>query len=203
MLTVGITGGIGSGKSTVCKVFRVLGIPVFQADNVARKLQDEDIEIKNELMVLFGTDIYFENGLLNRRKLAQIIFSNQKDLNSVNKLIHPAVRQKFENWKEQMSEFPYLLYEAAILFETGNSQNFDYNILVVTDEKERMERVMKRDKLSSEAILQRMHNQMKDSDKMKFADFIIENNDNQLILPEVLKLDQLLKSYSHVWKMDR
>lgn len=203
MLTVGITGGIGSGKSTVCKVFRVLEIPVFQADNVARKLQDEDIEIKNELMVLFGTDIYFENGLLNRRKLAQIIFSNQKDLNSVNKLIHPAVRQKFENWKEQMSEFPYLLYEAAILFETGNSQNFDYNILVVTDEKERMERVMKRDKLSSEAILQRMHNQMKDSDKMKFADFIIENNDNQLILPEVLKLDQLLKSYSHVWKMDR
>jgi dephospho-CoA kinase len=195
MLTVGITGGIGSGKSTVCRVFSVLGIPVFQADNVARKLQDEDLRIKNELMVLFGNEIYFENGLLNRKKLAQIIFNNKKDLESVNKLIHPAVRLEFENWKKQMSEFPYILYEAAILFETGNSYNFDFNILVVADEKERIERVMKRDKVTAEAILQRMNNQMKDSDKMKLANFIIENNDNQLVIPKILKLDQLLKSY--------
>jgi dephospho-CoA kinase len=203
MLTIGITGGIGSGKSTVCRVFRVLGAPVFQADLVARKLQDEDPEIRDRLIELFGPEIYPENGLLNRKKLAEIIFNNQLLLEKVNNLIHPAVHREFKKWKEQMFKFPYLLYEAAILFETGNFRSFDYTILVVADQKERIERVMKRDNLSAEAILQRMNNQMKDADKIILADFIIENNDNQLIIPQVLKLDQFLKSNSHVWKMDR
>lgn len=203
MLTIGITGGIGSGKSTVCRIFRVLGAPVFQADLVARKLQDEDPEIRGRLMELFDPEIYTENGLLNRKKLAEIIFNNHLLLEEVNKLIHPAVHREFKKWKEQMFKFPYVLYEAAILFETGNFRSFDYTILVVADQQERIERVMKRDNLSSEAILQRMNNQMKDAEKIILADFIIENNDNQLIMPQVLKLDQFLKSNSHVWKMDR
>jgi len=203
MLTIGITGGIGSGKSTVCRVFRVLGAPVFQADLVARRLQDEDPEIRDRLIELFGPEIYAENGLLNRKKLAEIIFKDQLLLDQVNNLVHPAVHREFKKWKEQMFKFPYLLYEAAILFETGNFRSFDYTILVVADQKERIERVMKRDNLSAEAILQRMNNQMKDADKIILADFIIENNDNQLIISQVLKLDQFLKSNSHVWKMDR
>lgn len=194
MLTVGITGGIGSGKSTVCKVFRVLGIPVFQADNVARRLQDEDAYIRSKLIEYFGPDIYTENNLLNRKKLAGIIFNSPADLERVNHLIHPAVHNEFENWKAKMSCYPYLLYEAAILFETGSASRFDYTILVVTDEKERLQRVMKRDNLSSEAILQRMRNQMQDSEKMKLASYIIRNNDNQLIIPQILVLDQLFKS---------
>ena len=203
MLTIGITGGIGSGKSTVCRVFRVLGAPVFQADLVARKLQDEDPEIRGRLIGLFGPEIYTENGLLNRKKLAEIIFNDQLLLEKVNKLIHPAVHRELKKWKEQMFKFPYVLYEAAILFETGNFRSFDYTILVVADQKERIERVMKRDNLSAEAVLRRMNNQMKDADKIILADFIIENNDNQLIIPQILKLDQFLKSNSHVWKMDR
>ncbi|MEI7422742.1 MAG: dephospho-CoA kinase [Prolixibacteraceae bacterium] len=194
MLTIGITGGIGSGKSTVCRVFRVLGIPVFQADNVARRLQDEDANIRSKLIAYFGPDIYTENNLLNRKKLAGIIFNSPVDLERVNHLIHPAVHKEFENWKAKMTCYPYVLYEAAILFETGSASRFDYTILVVTDEKERLQRVMKRDNLSSEAILQRMRNQMQDSEKIKLASHIIKNNDNQLIIPQILVLDQFFKS---------
>ena len=203
MLTVGITGGIGSGKSTVCRVFSVLGVPVFQADNVARRLQDEDLQIKSSLIELFGPNIYAENGLLNRRKLAHIVFSNPDYLMQVNGLVHPAVHREFEHWKGLKSGFPYVLYEAAILFETGRASKFDYTILVIAEEKERLERVLKMDNLSAEAILQRIRNQMSDKEKIELADFVIKNNDNQLIIPEILKLDQFLKSNSHVWKMDR
>ena len=194
MLTVGITGGIGSGKTTVCRVFKVLGIPVFQADIVARRLQDEDAEIRNKLIGYFGPDIYTDNNVLNRKKLAGIIFNSPADLERVNHLIHPAVHKEFQKWKEKMTCYPYLLYEAAILFETGSASKFDYTILVVTDEKERLQRVMKRDNLSTEAILQRMRNQMQDSEKMQLASHIIKNNDNQLIIPQILILDQFFKS---------
>jgi dephospho-CoA kinase len=203
MLTIGITGGIGSGKTTVCKVFRVLGIPVFQADMVAGKLQNEDPQIKKSLADLFGADIYADDGLLNRKKLAGIIFNDRKLLEKINNIIHPAVHQEFNKWKAQYENFPYVLYEAAIIFETGSFRNFDRTILVVTAENERIQRVIKRDHTTAEAIIQRMQNQFSDAEKMKMADFIIENNDNQLVIPQILKLDQLLKSNSHVWKMDR
>lgn len=203
MLTIGITGGIGSGKTTVCKVFKVLGIPVFQADMVAGKLQNEDPQIKKSLKALFGADIYAEDGLLNRRKLAGIIFNDRKLLEKINNIIHPAVHQEFNKWKAQFKNFPYVLYEAAIVFETGSFRKFDRTILVVAAEKERIERVMKRDHTTAEAIIQRMHNQFPDAKKMKMADFIIENNDNQLVIPQILELDQFLKSNSHVWKIAR
>jgi dephospho-CoA kinase len=203
MLTVGITGGIGSGKSTVCKVFRVLGIPVFQADIVARKLQNEDPQIKKKLIELFGTEIYLSGGSLNRKKLAKIIFNNREFLDKVNNLIHPAVRQKFDLWKAAQRNTSYVLYEAAIIFESGSSHNFDYTILVIANENERIERVMKRDQLSLSSIQQRIHNQMSDTEKKGLADFVLENNDDQMIIPQIIKLDQILKSNSHVWKMDR
>ena len=203
MLTVGITGGIGSGKSTVCKVFSVLGIPVFQADAVAARLQNQDPVVKKGLIGLFGSQIYQEDGLLNRKKLAGIIFNDKLLLEEINKIIHPAVHKEFNRWKaEKENQFPYALYEAAILFETGSFRNFDFTILVIAEEKERIDRVMKRDLSTADAVKKRMNNQLKDSEKLKLADFIIENNDNQQIIPQILKLDQILKAKSHVRKMD-
>ncbi|MCK9411277.1 MAG: dephospho-CoA kinase [Prolixibacteraceae bacterium] len=203
MLKVGITGGIGSGKSTVCRVFSVLGIPVFHADLQAGRLQNEDPGIVKELKGLFGLEIYSAEGLLNRRMLASIVFNNRALLGKLNGIIHPAVHREFEIWSAGFSDFPYIIYEAAILFETGNFRNFDYTILVIADEQERIQRVSKRDNSRAEEVIQRMSNQMTDKEKIKMADFIIENNDNQLIISQVLKLDQLLRSKSHVWKMDR
>jgi len=203
MLKVGITGGIGSGKSTVCRVFSVLGIPVFQADVEAGRLQNEDPKIGSELIGIFGAEIYSEEGLLNRKKLASIVFNDRELLEKLNCIIHPAVHREFEKWSTRNSNFPYVIYEAAILFETGNFRNFDFTILVVADEQERIERVSKRDHSKPEEVLQRMNNQLMDKEKIKMADFVIENNDNQLIISQILKLDQLLKSKSHVWKMDR
>lgn len=203
MLKVGITGGIGSGKSTVCRVFGVLGIPVFKADVEAGRLQNEDPKIGSELIDIFGPEIYSVDGLLDRKKLASIVFNDRGLLEKLNSIIHPAVQKEFEKWSAGNSNFPYVIYEAAILFETGSSRNFDFTILVVADEQERIERVSKRDHSKPEEIMQRMKNQLMDKEKIKMADFVIENNDNQPIMSQILKLDQLLKSKSHVWKMDR
>lgn len=199
MLTVGITGGIGSGKTTVCRVFGVLGVPVFHADVIARQLQDEDPGIRASLSALFGTGIYDRNGLLNRKKLAGIIFTDSALLKRVNGIVHPVVHRTFDNWKKLHAGCPYVLYEAAILFETGSYHTFDYTILVTADVQERLDRVMKRDQATAEAIIQRMKNQMDDTEKKRLADFVLENNDNQLIIPEILKLDQILKVKNHVW----
>jgi len=141
--------------------------------------------------------------LLNRKKLAGIIFNDRNLLGKINNIIHPKVHQEFIKWKAQFEYFPYVLYEAAIIFETGSFRNFDRTILVVAAENERIQRVIKRDHSTVEAITQRMHNQFSDSEKMKLADFIIENNDDHLVIPQILKLDQLLKTNSHVWKVDR
>ncbi|MCK9618815.1 MAG: dephospho-CoA kinase [Lentimicrobiaceae bacterium] len=203
MLKVGITGGIGSGKSTVCRVFSVLGIPVFNADVEAGRLQNEDPQIGTELIGIFGSDIYSAEGLLNRKMLASIVFNDRGLLEKLNSIIHPAVHREFEKWSARNSDFPYVIYEAAILFETGSFRNFDFTILVVADEQERIERVSKRDHSRPEDVVQRMNNQMMDKEKIKMADFVIENNDNQLIISQILILDQLLKSKNHVWKMDR
>lgn len=199
MLSIGITGGIGSGKSTVCKVFSVLGIPVFQADLVARKLQNEDPLIIEGLKEIFGNDIYNIEGQLDRRRVADLIFNNKELLSEINHLIHPAVHLTFEQWKSNNKNVPYVVYEAAVLYETGRFRFFDYTVLVVTDESERIARIRKRDLSSEESIRQRMKNQMKDAEKMKLADFIIENNDNQMIIPQILKLDTIFKARNHVW----
>ena len=203
MLTIGITGGIGSGKSTVCKVFSVLGVPVFQADSVARQLQNENPQIVNQMIHHFGSEIYSSPGVLNRKKLASIVFGDKTQLEQVNHIVHPVVHQAFNDWKAAYEGSPYVLYEAAILFETGSFRNFDISVLVVADEQERIGRVLKRDKTTLEAIRSRMQNQMPDSEKIKLADYLLNNDDNQLIIPQILKLDKIFKSKSHVRKMDR
>ena len=193
MKKIGITGGIGSGKTTVCEIFKLLGVPVFHADTEAKKLQDNDLQIKRQLIELFGEHIYLSNGILDRTKLAGLIFNNKTALSDVNAIIHPAVRKTFLNWVNNYLDTPYVLYEAAILLESGDASDFDSNILILADEKARIDRVIRRDHTSEELVRQRIMNQMPDYQKIKMVDFIIENNNEKLLIPLVIELDRLIR----------
>ncbi len=199
MIRVGITGGIGSGKTTVCEVFKLLGVPVFYADPEARNLQDHDPEIKKELTELFGDEIYLPQGTLNRSKLAALIFNDKQALERVNALIHPRVRERLKAWSNQHQNQPYGLYEAAILFESETYKDCDLNILVVADLKLRVNRVIDRDGLKESDIVSRMNNQLPDEQKIPLADFVIYNDQHRLIIPQVLNIDKLIKEHGKIW----
>ncbi|MEI7523168.1 MAG: dephospho-CoA kinase [Mariniphaga sp.] len=199
MRKIGITGGIGSGKTTVCEIFKLLGIPIFHADQEAKYLQNNDLIIKNQIIKLFGEDIYTSEEILDRQKLATIIFNNKQALFAINEIIHPAVRQRFQNWTEKFQAVPYSLYEAAILFESGYASDFDLNILVLANEKLRIERVINRDGTTEEIVKQRIRNQIPDNEKIKLADFIIENNADNLLIPQILKIDKLIREDGKTW----
>ncbi len=197
-VTVGITGGIGSGKSTVCKVFRFLGAPVFEADSVAKHLTNTNPVIRKGLIELFGSDIYTENGTVDRKKLAGYIFNNDIQLQKVNELIHPVVRADFLTW-EKAQLAPYVIHEAAILFESGFYKMMDYTLLVSAPEHERIERVMKRDKISEQQVMERIKKQWPDSEKRKLATLEIKNSDSDLILPGIIKIDKQLRENGKIW----
>jgi dephospho-CoA kinase len=198
MKKIGITGGIGSGKTIICDVFRLLGVSVFNADNVARELQQNDNNVRNELIGLFGNTIYHSDGTLDRSALARLIF-NEKDLmQKVNQIIHPAVREKYISWTMEHLNEDYILYEAAILFESGYYKELDLNILILADEEIRIKKVMKRDDMSEQAVRERIGNQMPDEEKIGLADYTLENNEKQLLIPQIIKLDQLLRSSGKV-----
>jgi dephospho-CoA kinase len=193
MKKVGITGGIGSGKSTVCDIFQLLGVPVFHADIEAKYLQNNDLIIIGNLTGLFGADIYLSSGELDRKKLAGLIFNNQNLLAKVNQIIHPAVKQRFINWSMEYANEPYVLYEAAVLLENGYASDFDKKILIVADENVRIERVIKRDSMSEALVRERIKNQMTDGQKISMVEYVIENNNRLLLIPQVIELDQLLR----------
>ncbi|MDP2889826.1 MAG: dephospho-CoA kinase [Bacteroidota bacterium] len=193
MIKVGITGGIGSGKSTACKVFSFLGIPVFEADIVAKQLMNTDPEIRSKLISLFGTSVYLPDQTIDRKYLAGIVFNNASLLTQLSKIVHPEVHKSFENWcRNQRS--PYILHESAILFETGFYKLMDKSIAVVANENQRIERVMKRDKITQELVKQRIKNQLNDEEKIKLADFVIGNNDNELIIPQIVEIDKKIRA---------
>jgi dephospho-CoA kinase len=193
MIKVGITGGIGSGKSTVCKVFRIMGIPVFEADKIAKELMNNDPLLRNQLIHLFGSSVYLPDQTIDRKYLAGIVFNNAPLLSKLNEAVHPAVRKSFDEWcLNQQSD--YVLHEAAILFESGFYKMMDKTITVVTDENERIERVMIRDHITVEMIRQRIKNQWNDEQRIKLADFVIGNNDNELIIPQIIEIDKKLRT---------
>lgn len=199
MKKVGITGGIGSGKTIVCEVFKLLGISVFHADIVARNLQQNNFEIREKLIDLFGESIYSQDGMLDRKKMAGFIFNNKDLLGKVNQIVHPAVRENFFNWVTEHSEEDYVLYEAAILFESSYHNDFDLNILVVAEENIRMNRVMQRDNISQDSFMERVNNQMNDQEKIPLADYILENNEKKLLIPQIIELDKVIRNHGKVW----
>lgn len=192
MFKVGITGGIGSGKSVICNVFQNLGIPVFQADMEARKLMSENENIRTGLLDYFGEKVFKEEQL-DRKYLGDRIFSDQDARIYVNSLVHPAVRVEFIRWVQKQGRTPYVIEEAALLFETGAWKELDYNILIDAAVETRIARVIHRDGINRAEVLARMSSQMDPLKGREFADFIIRNNVNDFVIPQVLRVDKIIR----------
>jgi dephospho-CoA kinase len=190
---IGITGGIGSGKTSVCKVFGVLGIPVFSSDTAGREIMDIDTGIILKLNSIAGKNLY-PGGTLDRAELARLIFNNPYMLEKVNSVVHPAVFSRFSEW-EKKQHAPYVIMEAAIFFENGGSKKVNRVITVTAPVEERIARVMRRNNLTKEQVMERIRNQMSDADMAKQSDYVIDNSENTMIIPTVLNIhEDILKS---------
>lgn len=189
-LRIGLTGGIGSGKSTVAKVFEILSIPVFYADAVAKEIMNSDAGLRQQLTDAFGEQIYL-NDVLNRACLASIVFNDAYQLERLNAIVHPATIAAAERWFAQQAT-PYVIKEAALLFESGSAGGLDYIIGVSAPQAVRIQRTMKRDGISREQVIKRIDKQIDDPIKMKLCDFVVVNNEQQMLLPQVLELNRML-----------
>ena len=188
IIKLGVTGGIGSGKTSVCRVFSVLGIPVFSADAEAKEVMDIDTGIILRLNTITGRNLY-ESGSLDKALLASLIFNNRALLEKVNALVHPVVFNRFREWVRKQNA-PYVIMEAAILFESGASDIVDRIITVVAPTDERIRRVIQRNNITREQVLDRMRNQMDDSERIKKSNYVISNSENDMIIPSVLKIHE-------------
>jgi dephospho-CoA kinase len=190
MLKIGLTGGIGSGKSTVAAIFEVLDIPVYYADNVAKQLMQEDESLINSIKLHFGDSCY-EAGKLNRAYLSSIVFTDKSKLELLNSIVHPATIAHAENWMS-IQTAPYCIKEAALIFESNSNKNLDFVIGVHSPENLRINRIMKRDQISESEIKARIDAQMNETEKMAKCDFTINNNEIELLIPQVLSIHQKL-----------
>jgi len=190
MLKIGLTGGIGSGKTTVAKVFEVLGIPVYYADDSAKEIMHTNELLKKQLIFHFGEDTYVD-GKLNRKHLSSIVFADKEKLELLNSLVHPVTIADAEQWFSRQQS-PYVIKEAALLFESGAAEGLDYVIGVTAPTAIRMKRVMDRDAVTAEEVKKRMTSQIDETIKIRLCDFIIHNDEQQLILPQVLQLHEKL-----------
>lgn len=188
MLKVGITGGIGSGKTIVCEIFKHLNIPVYNADIEAKKILIENNSVRKKLIKNFGDNIYLNSSEINKKFLANIIFNDKKDLVKINSIVHPVVWENFLSFTQNKLCYKYVILEAAILIESGFYKNMDYVINVSAPEDVRIQRTVKRDNVQKNTIMQRVNNQISEDERIKFSDFVIINDDKQLVLPQVLKL---------------
>lgn len=186
MKQVGLTGGIGCGKSYVAKLFRELGIPVYEADSAARRLQENDPQLVAAMKDLFGAEAYLENGKLNSKAIGAQVFADAGKMKQLNALVHPAVKTDFINWVSAQHNVPFILKEAAILFESGTNEGLDAVIVVTAPEELRIRRVMERDKITEADVKKRMAAQWPEAEKIKRATFVIHNDEQQLLLPQVL-----------------
>lgn len=192
MIKVGITGGIGAGKSLICDLYKVLKVPVYNSDQRAKHLLYNDPDILKEVASTFGEEV-FENGALSRNKLAEIVFNAGNKLKKLNAIIHPAVRSDFKTWCDAQKS-PYVIQEAAILVETGGYKNLDKLILVTAPEKVRIKRIQHRDGTNVDQIKARMVHQLSDEEKRKLTDFEIVNDGDQMLIPQVMNIHhQLIK----------
>ena len=192
MLRIGITGGIGSGKTTVAKIFEVLGVPVYYADDAAKRLMNEDQALQQKIIENFGADV-FENRQLNRSRLASIVFNDPEKLALLNSIVHPVTIADAEKWMKRFSKtaiqkIPFAIKEAALIFESGAQKKLDYVIGVHAPYKLRLQRSMQRDNLTKEEVEARMEKQMDETKKMNLCNFIITNDEVQLLIPQVVEL---------------
>ena len=190
MLIIGITGGIGSGKTTVCQIFELLGIPVFYADAAAKEVMHSDDQLKQDLISTFGKTAFSDTGLLTRTYMASLVFHDQKALESLNALVHPAVFRAFDRWLIKQVKAPYVLKEAALLFESDSYKMCTHSILVEAPDHLKIARVMQRDGITEAEVRLRMARQFSDAEKEKLADYLIYNDERQLLIPQVLKLHE-------------
>lgn len=194
MKKIGLTGGIGSGKTTVGKIFMVLGVPVFNSDEEAKLILQNDKNVHQELISLFGASV-LENGLPNKAKIAAIVFKDKGKLEQLNQLIHPKVNQRFLEWCTENQYYDYVLKEAAILFESGSYKQLDAVINVSCPIELRITRTMQRNAISKEEFMQRVQNQMTDEKRNELSDFVIENDEKSLLIKQVLAIHHQLKQH--------
>jgi dephospho-CoA kinase len=186
MLKVGLTGGIGSGKTTIAKIFELLNVPVYYADEASKRLYHTDQDLIHNIKKHFGEDVY-TNDQLNRSKMAAIVFNDPNKLELLNALVHPPTIRDAEEWMKKQTA-PYVIKEAALLFESGSAKGLDYIIGVKAPSHYRIKRVMERDGLSREDVISRANRQIDEDIKMRLCDFVIVNNDQELVIPQVLEL---------------
>ncbi len=193
MIKVGLTGNIGSGKSTVAKVFEIMNIPVFYADAAGKNLLS-NVVVQREIKKHFGGSVFNSQGFIDRKELAKIVFNDAKKLEILNGIIHPRVRQEYLNWlKKHDNNKAYSIHEAAILFESGFHKMLDSIIFVSAPEDLRIERIMKRDHTGRKSVRDRIRNQQPEKDKTRQADFVIVNDGKQMIIPQVLFIDRKIR----------
>lgn len=185
-IIIGLTGGIGSGKSTIAEIFTTLKIPVFNSDLEAKQLYSHP-EVKQQIITLFG-NVYNEQHQLDKKALANIVFNDDKKLQQLNNIIHPAVKKLFDTWVNKNNHAPILIKEAAILIESGAAKQVDKIIVVTAPKKERIKRVMQRDNVSEKEVVARMSKQLPEEKLIAQADFIIKNDNKQLVIPQVLEI---------------
>lgn len=193
-LLVGLTGGIGSGKSTVAKIFKACSIPIFNSDVVAKSIISTDVEVQNQLINLFGDEV-FVDGIYNSHLVAKKVFHIPTILQELNSIIHPKVGAAFDEWIEINKSSKILIKEAAILIESGGYKSLDKLILVVADKELRIKRVVKRDLSSSEEVERRINNQMSDVEKKRYCNYFIYNNERELLIPQI---ENIIKELSEV-----
>ncbi len=194
MIRVGLTGGIGSGKTTVARVFHTLGIPVFEADAEGRRILKEDAAVIKAVTERFGSGVV-RNGAIDRAMVASIVFKDPAALKDLNAIIHPAVRTGFRRWAAEQ-HVPYVIMEAAVMAEHGGHRTMDQVIVVTAPEELRIQRVMARDGVERDAVMARMANQVGDAERLKLADHVIHNDDQQLVIPQVLAVHQALLTFA-------
>ena len=187
MQKICITGSIGSGKTTVANIFKAIGIPVFNADINAKELYAEE-NVKTLLLKNFGKTIFDSDKNINKEILASIVFNNPDALKKINSIIHPLVMENFHNWSKLQSSNSFVIFESAIIFESGLDKEFDKIISVSAPEDLRVKRVMKRDSVNSDKVLQRIKNQWSNEAKVKLSDFVIINDERQLLIPQILEI---------------
>jgi dephospho-CoA kinase len=191
-LKIGVTGGIGSGKSTVCSIFEHLGVPIYNADNRAKQLMAESLDLRKKLRLAFGWDVYDKNDNLDRAYLSKIVFNNPPQLRILNHIVHPAVFEDYDSWVTVQSEagHPYSVKEAALLVEADSYKQLDKLIVVTCPIDIRLERIISRDGIRREEVLKRIENQLSDKNRLEHADYVIKNSTNYSLIKQVLLLHQ-------------